>query len=86
MVGKTVQGREMLLLTITDERAPDAQKKVLWLMFRQHSWEAFSCAPFLYFSSFLFHVFHYYLVAVGRIAPFDVLAPQLFCQRLYRPQ
>src|SRR5262245_36715352 len=39
-VGKTAQGREMLLLTITDERAPDAQKKVLWLMFRQHSWEA----------------------------------------------
>jgi Zinc carboxypeptidase/Cytosolic carboxypeptidase N-terminal domain len=40
VVGKTVQGREMLLLTITDERAPAAQKKVLWLMFRQHSWEA----------------------------------------------
>jgi hypothetical protein len=40
VVGKTVQGREMLLLTITDERAPDAQKKVIWLMFRQHSWEA----------------------------------------------
>ncbi len=40
VVGKTAQGREMLLLTITDERAPDAQKKVLWLMFRQHSWEA----------------------------------------------
>jgi zinc carboxypeptidase/carboxypeptidase M14-like protein len=40
VVGKTIKGREMLLLTITDERAPDAQKKVLWLMFRQHSWEA----------------------------------------------
>jgi hypothetical protein len=44
VVGKTAQGREMLLLTITDEGAPDvqkdAQKKVLWLMFRQHSWEA----------------------------------------------
>jgi Zinc carboxypeptidase/Cytosolic carboxypeptidase N-terminal domain len=40
VVGKTVQGREMLLLTITDEGAPAAQKKVLWLMFRQHSWEA----------------------------------------------
>jgi hypothetical protein len=40
VVGKTAQGREMLLLTITDERAPAAQKKVLWLMFRQHSWEA----------------------------------------------
>ncbi len=40
VVGTTAQGREMLLLTITDERAPGAQKKVLWLMFRQHSWEA----------------------------------------------
>jgi hypothetical protein len=30
----------MILLTITDGREPDAQKKVLWLMFRQHSWEA----------------------------------------------
>jgi hypothetical protein len=39
-VGKTAQGREMILLTITDGRAPAAQKKVLWLMFRQHSWEA----------------------------------------------
>jgi murein tripeptide amidase MpaA len=40
VVGRTVQGREILLLTITDERAPAAPKKVLWLMFRQHSWEA----------------------------------------------
>ncbi len=40
VVGKTVQGSSVLLLTITDERAPAAQKKVLWLMFRQHSWEA----------------------------------------------
>jgi hypothetical protein len=40
VIGKTAQGRKMLLLTITDERAPEAQKKVLWLMFRQHSWEA----------------------------------------------
>jgi hypothetical protein len=40
VVGKTAQGREMQLLTVTDERAPDARKKVLWLMFRQHSWEA----------------------------------------------
>ncbi|HKE04433.1 MAG TPA: M14 family zinc carboxypeptidase [Blastocatellia bacterium] len=30
----------MLLLTITDESKPDTQKKVIWLMFRQHSWEA----------------------------------------------
>src|SRR5262245_8878527 len=30
----------MILLIIMDGRAPDAQMKVLWLMFRQHSWEA----------------------------------------------
>ncbi len=40
VVGKTAQRRDILLLTITDERAPDSQKKVFWLMFRQHSWEA----------------------------------------------
>ena len=39
-IGKTVQGRELLLLTITDERVPLVDKKVIWLMFRQHSWEA----------------------------------------------
>ena len=39
-IGKTVQGRELLLLTITDERVPAVEKKVIWLMFRQHSWEA----------------------------------------------
>ncbi|HKC89340.1 MAG TPA: M14-type cytosolic carboxypeptidase, partial [Blastocatellia bacterium] len=40
IVGMTAQGRAMLLLTITDESKPDTQKKVIWLMFRQHSWEA----------------------------------------------
>jgi hypothetical protein len=40
VAGRTVQGRKILLLTITDERAPAEQKKVIWLMFRQHSWEA----------------------------------------------
>jgi murein tripeptide amidase MpaA len=39
-VGRTVEGREIPLLTITDPQAPDAQKKVIWLMFRQHAWEA----------------------------------------------
>jgi hypothetical protein len=28
------------LLAVTDEREPDAQKEVLWLMFRQRIWEA----------------------------------------------
>lgn len=39
-IGKTVQGRDLLLLTITDERVPPNEKHVIWLMFRQHSWEA----------------------------------------------
>ena len=40
VIGKTVQGRDLVLLTITDERVPAVEKKVIWLMFRQHSWEA----------------------------------------------
>ena len=37
--GRTVEGREMLLLTVTDPQVPPQEKKVVWLMFRQHSWE-----------------------------------------------
>ncbi len=39
VVGKTVDGRDMLLLTVTDPQVPPEGKKVAWLMFRQHSWE-----------------------------------------------
>ncbi len=39
-VGRTVEGREMPLLTITNPQIPDVNKKVIWLMFRQHAWEA----------------------------------------------
>lgn len=39
-VGRTVRGREIPLLTITDPSAPDDPKRVVWLMFRQHSWES----------------------------------------------
>jgi murein tripeptide amidase MpaA len=39
LVGKTVHGRDMLLLTVTNPAAPDANKKVVWLMARQHAWE-----------------------------------------------
>ena len=39
-IGKTAGGRDMILLTITDRTVPDAGKKVLWWMFRQHAWEA----------------------------------------------
>ncbi|MEX2300086.1 MAG: M14-type cytosolic carboxypeptidase [Bryobacterales bacterium] len=37
--GKTVDGRDMPLFTVTDPEVPLEEKKVVWLMFRQHSWE-----------------------------------------------
>lgn len=39
-VGKSVEGREIPLLTITDPTVSENAKKVIWLMFRQHAWEA----------------------------------------------
>ncbi|HYM11316.1 MAG TPA: M14-type cytosolic carboxypeptidase, partial [Bryobacterales bacterium] len=39
VIGKTVKGRDMLLLTVTNPAVPAAGKKVAWLMIRQHSWE-----------------------------------------------
>lgn len=39
IVGKTVEGRPMLLLTITNPEIADSGKKVVWLMARQHAWE-----------------------------------------------
>jgi hypothetical protein len=38
-VGRTVEGREMPLVTISNPQIPEAKKKVIWLMFRQHAWE-----------------------------------------------
>jgi len=38
-LGRTVEGREMPLLTITNRKIPAQDKKVIWLMFRQHAWE-----------------------------------------------
>ena len=40
IVGKSVEGRPIPLLTITDSSVSDEGKKVIWLMFRQHAWEA----------------------------------------------
>ncbi len=37
--GSTADGRPMPLVTITNSGVPEANKKVAWLMFRQHSWE-----------------------------------------------
>lgn len=39
-IGKTPQGRDMQLLTITNPEIPLTQKKVIWIMARQHSWES----------------------------------------------
>ena len=39
-VGRTVEGREMPLLTIAAPPAGAAKRKVVWLMFRQHAWES----------------------------------------------
>jgi hypothetical protein len=40
IVGHSVQGRPLHLLTITDPARPDTEKNVLWLQARQHAWEA----------------------------------------------
>jgi len=37
--GPTVEKRPIPLVTITDPAAPEAGKRVVWLMFRQHGWE-----------------------------------------------
>jgi hypothetical protein len=39
-IGKTVQGRDIPLVTVTNPDVPDGGKKVLWLQARQHAWEA----------------------------------------------
>lgn len=40
VIGKTVQGRDLHLITVTDPEVSDAGKKVVWLQARQHAWEA----------------------------------------------
>lgn len=37
-IGRSVEGREIPLVTITDRATTN--KKVIWLMFRQHAWES----------------------------------------------
>ncbi len=39
-VGKTVEGRDLHLLTITDRGSDAAARQVVWTMFRQHAWES----------------------------------------------
>jgi murein tripeptide amidase MpaA len=40
VIGRGVNGREIPLLTVTDSSVPPAKKKTIWLMARQHAWEA----------------------------------------------
>jgi hypothetical protein len=40
VIGKTVQARELHLVTVTDADVPDTAKRVVWLQARQHAWEA----------------------------------------------
>lgn len=39
-IGKSVEGRDIPLVTIADRPTSLRNKKVIWLMFRQHAWEA----------------------------------------------
>ena len=39
IVARTAHHREIPLLTVTDPSAPDAGKRVVWLLARQHAWE-----------------------------------------------
>lgn len=40
VVGKSIEGRPIVLLTVTNPDIPEAKKKVVWLMARQHAWES----------------------------------------------
>jgi hypothetical protein len=40
VIGKTVLGRDLHLVTVTNFEQPDAGKKAIWLQARQHAWEA----------------------------------------------
>jgi hypothetical protein len=40
VIGKTVQGRDLHLVTMTNFEKPDDGKKTVWLQARQHAWEA----------------------------------------------
>lgn len=39
-IGQSVEGRQIPLVTITERSTGDKNKKVIWLMFRQHAWES----------------------------------------------
>lgn len=39
VIGRTTQGRELALVTVTNPALPDSDKKTVWLIARQHAWE-----------------------------------------------
>ena len=39
-IGRTAQGRDIPMVTVTNPDVEDANKKVVWLQARQHAWEA----------------------------------------------
>jgi Zinc carboxypeptidase/Cytosolic carboxypeptidase N-terminal domain len=39
VIGKSVQGRDLFLITVTHFEKPDTDKKTVWLQARQHAWE-----------------------------------------------
>lgn len=39
VIGRTVQGRDLHMVTVTNPDIPAAQKKTVWLQARQHAWE-----------------------------------------------
>ena len=40
VIGKTVRGRDLHLVTVTNFERPDQGKRTVWLQARQHAWEA----------------------------------------------
>jgi hypothetical protein len=40
VIGKTLEGRDLQTVTVTDSKEPERAKKVIWLVARQHAWEA----------------------------------------------
>lgn len=40
VIGKSVQGRDLHLVTVTNFNKPDDGKKTIWLQARQHAWES----------------------------------------------
>lgn len=40
LIGRTAQGRDLAMVTVTNAEVPDRDKKTVWLQARQHAWES----------------------------------------------